>query len=1006
MNGVITDLDGNFELTVPVGATLEFSYIGCITQTVAVVAGRANYDVTLVEDSQSLDEVVVVGYGVQKKKLVTGATVQVSGDKLQKLSTTNAFTAMQSQTPGVNISQNSGQPGEGFKVSLRGIGTVGDYAPLYVIDGVAGGSIENLNPSDIESIDVLKDAASAAIYGARAANGVILVTTKQGKSGKIQVTYDGYYGIQNIAKKAEVLNAQEYLAIMDEARANSGSGPVNWQLSLGNRYNSVINGTWKGTDWMEEITNKNAPIQNHAVNLAGGSDISKFSLGVSYTTQEGIIGKPVQSEYGRTTVRLNSDHVLWKKGNLEIIKFGENMNYAYSDKSGIGVGDQYSNDISNMLRGSPVMPVFNDKGEYFALDDINEMGLSNFDSLITNPIGLMVYLRGANLNKDHALNMSGYLQIQPVKDLVFKSQFGYKMTAGSYRNLQRAYNLSTREQQNVAYVTQSGGLGWSYMWDNTLNYKFNVEQHHFDALVGQAIEKWGMGEDWGATNGDPLFDDFEHAYLLTTQGIKAGATKVEGEPWEQGALASFFGRVNYDWKETYMASLIMRADGSSNFAPGKRWGYFPSVSAGWVITNEDFLKDNKVVDFLKLRGSWGQNGNCNIDNYQYLETFSFDATAAYSFGNNKDAQTTGSYISKLPNPDVTWETSEQTDIGIDARFLRSRLGLAFDWYIKNTKDWLLQAPILGSYGTGAPYVNGGDIKNSGFEVALNWADQVGEKFTYGVNANLSYNKNEVTRIANDEGIIHGKEHAFSQGIPEVYRAQEGFPIGYFYGFESAGIFQNQAEIDSWRSQGNGILQSGVEPGDIIFVDQNHDGRIDEDDKVMLGDPNPAFRVGFGFNVGYKGFDLSVTTFGALGHQIAKTYRKVADSPAENYTTFEIDQRWTGPGTSNLWPKLKLGQHENYMNFSNIYIEDGDYLKVQNVTIGYDFKKLFNKLPLGQARLYVTAQNLFTFTNYSGFDPEVGYSPVNSAGTDTWASGIDLGFYPNPRTFLFGLNLKF
>jgi TonB-linked SusC/RagA family outer membrane protein len=1008
MNGVITDLDGNFELTVPVGSLLEFSYIGCITQTVTVVAGKTTYDVTLVEDSQSLDEVVVVGYGVQKKKLVTGATVQVSGDKLQKLSTTNAFTAMQSQTPGVNISQNSGQPGEGFKVSLRGIGTVGDYAPLYVIDGVAGGSIENLNPSDIESIDVLKDAASAAIYGARAANGVILVTTKQGKSGKIQVTYDGYYGVQNVYKMPGLLNAQEYIAIMDEVDFNEGLPPTNWQNVLGPYYDSVINGSWKGTNWLDEIRNKNAPIQNHAVNLIGGSDISKFSLGVSYTGQEGILGKPVQSDYERTTVRLNSDHVIWKKGNLEIIKFGENMNYSYNVKSGIATGNQYGNDVSNALRGSPLMPVFDGDGNYFALDDKNAMGLTGYDALSANPIALMVYERGSNLSKSHSLNMSAFLQIQPIKDLIVKSQFGYKMSASSYRRMTYTYELNGTTSKNIATVDQNGSLGWNFMWDNTINYRFHVDDHHFDALVGQAIEKWGMGEDWGATNGYPLFDDFEHAYLTTTQGITPGATKVTGEPWGQGALASFFGRVNYDWKETYMASLIARGDGSSNFARGNRWGFFPSVSAGWVVTNEKFLEDNNVVDFLKIRGSWGQNGNCNIANFQYLATISFDNTAAYTFGNNKDSQTTGGYANKLPNPDVTWETSEQLDLGVDARFLRSRLGLAFDWYVKTTKDWLLQAPILASYGmgdTGAPFVNGGDIKNTGFEVALNWNDQVND-FTYGVNGNLSYNKNEVTRIENDEGIIHGKEHALTQATQEMYRAQVGFPVGYFYGYETAGVFQNQAQIDAWKATGDGIMQSNVQPGDLIFVDQNHDGRIDEDDKTQIGNPHPKFRVGFGFNLGYKGFDLSVTTFGALGQQIAKNYRKFADGKRENYTQEDVYPRWHGEGTSNKWPRLTSGSNVNYKEVSDIFIENGDYLKIQNVTIGYDFKKLLPKLPMGQLRLYFTAQNLLTLTGYSGLDPEVGYSPTDDDGTDSWASGLDLGFYPNPRTYLFGLNVKF
>jgi TonB-linked SusC/RagA family outer membrane protein len=1008
-NGTITDENGNFSINVSPGATLTITYIGYLPLHINVEAGKNDYAVILREDTQSLDEVVVIGYGVQKKKLVTGATVQVSGNDIQKLSTTSVFTAMQSQTPGVSISQNSGQPGEGFKVALRGIGTIGNYTPLYVIDGVAGGDINNLNPSDIESIDVLKDAASAAIYGARAANGVILVTTKQGKSEKIQVSYDGYFGVQNVYKMPSLLNVRQYMAIMDEMNFNEGLNPYKWENYLGPYYESALNGSWKGTNWLDEIRNKNAPIQNHSFNLIGGSEISRFSLGVSYTSQEGILGKPVQSNYDRLTVRLNSDHILWKSGHLDIIKIGENLNYTYGTKQGIGIGNQYGNDISNMLRGAPVMPVYNSAGEYFGLADKDEMGLTGYDSLILNPIALMVYERGYNTSKNHTLNMSVNIQVQPVKNLIFKSQFGYKMTASSYRSLAQAYRLASTTIRNVATIDQNGSLGWNYTWENTLNYKLSADMHHIDFLGGQSIEKWGMGESWGATNGDPLFNDYKHAYLGTTQGIVTGVTTVDGAPWDQGRLASFFGRVNYDWNETYLASLIMRADGSSNFARGKRWGYFPSLSAGWVLTNESFMESAASwLNFLKLRASWGQNGNCNIPNFQYLATISFDATAAYSFGNTKDSQTTGGYANKLPNPDVTWETSEQVDVGVDARFLNTRLGMVFDWYIKTTKDWLLKAPILGSYGMGndgAPYINGGDIENKGFEVALNWNDRAGKDFSYGVSANLSYNENKVTHIANDEGLIPGKTHALTQGTTEMYRAQVGYPVGYFYGYKTEGVFQNQADINAWKAAGKGIIQTNVQPGDLKFSDRDNNGVIDEKDKTQIGNPHPKIRTGFGFNIGYKGVDLNVTTYGAFGHQIAKNYRKFADSRCENFTT-EVYERWHGEGTSDKWPRLTAGSNANYMNISDIYIENGNFLRLQNITLGYEFKRLFPKAPFAQARIYFTAQNLFTITGYSGMDPEVGYSPTDNDGTDTWASGLDLGFYPIPRTYLFGVNLKF
>jgi len=1008
-NGVITDLDGNFSILIPDrNAVLVFSYVGFKPQEIAA-SGRNDWFITLQEDQGLLDEVVVVGYGVQKKKLITGATVQVSGDNLQKMSTTSAFTALQSQTPGVNITQSSGQPGEGFKVYIRGIGTIGDYAPLYVIDGVAGGDINNLNPADIESIDVLKDAASAAIYGARAANGVILVTTKQGKAGRIQVSYDGYIGFQNVYKMPSLLNAQQYMQVMDEINFNEGLAPNDWQKALGSYYNDAASGAWSGTNWLEQIRNKNAVTQSHAVNITGGSDLSRFSLGASYTSQEGILGKPVAPNYERTTVRMNSDHVLWKSDDLEIIKIGENMNYAYTVKSGIGIGNQYGNDISNALRGMPIMPVYDADGNYFDRLDLVEMGLSNYEYMMANPTAIMEYERGYNSTKNHNLNMTAYLQIQPIKNLIFKSQFGYKMSSNSYRSYKPTYDMATSSTRTATLVDQHGGMGWSFAWDNTLNYRFTLgNAHHFDVLLGQSIEKSGMGEDFGATNGGMMFEGYKFAYLDNSSGLQPGVTTVMGAPWTPTRLVSFFGRVNYDYNETYMLSLIMRGDASSNFSRGNRWGYFPSISAGWLVTNEKFMDSSRGwLDFLKIRGSWGQNGNNKIDPFQYLAMISFDDTAAYSFGNNKDSQSVGGYASILPNPDITWETSEQLDLGFDARFLNSRLGVAFDWYTKKTKDWLVRAPILGAYGMGnkgAPYINGGTIENKGVEIGLNWNDRV-QDFRYGANVNFAYNKNEVTSIANAEGIIHGKAHVLSQGTTEMYRAQVNYPLGYFYGYKTAGVFQNQAEIDEWKAAGNGILQGNVQPGDVKFVDLNHDGVINDEDKTQIGNPHPKYTLGFSMNFDYKGFDLSFTTYGAFGQQIAKSYRKFGDGRHENYTT-EVYERWHGEGTSNKWPRLTAGSNANYMNISDLYIENGDYLRMQNITIGYDFKRLFKTLPFSQARVYFTAQNLFTITGYSGMDPEVGYSADDNDGTDNWASGIDLGFYPSPRTYLFGVNLKF
>lgn len=1006
-NGVITDIDGNFSLEVEPGATLVFSYIGYTAKEV-VVGNQSVINVQLSEDTELLDEVVVVGYGVQKKKLVTGATVQVKGDDIARLNTTSALGALQSQTPGVNIVASNGQPGEGFKVNIRGLGTVGNSAPLYVIDGVAGGDINTLNPADIESVDVLKDAASAAIYGARAANGVILVTTKQGKVGKMSLSYDGYVGWQNVYKEPGTLNAQEYMAMQDEINFNAGSEPINWESRLGARVWDMLQNGWQGTDWFNAIRVKNALTQNHAVNLTGGTEMSKFSDGFSYTEQNGILGKPCASSYDRYTARINSDHVLLKGKDFDAIKIGENINFYYSEKSGLGQGSAYWNDLHNMMSGCPLLPMYNEAGELYSQADKTADGWG-LDGAIGNPVMDMIASRGQTLNRNYGLNATVYLEVQPIKGLKYRGQYSYKMSSYSYRSLTTPYNASTQSTSTSYSVTQNAGLGHSIAMENTLSYILpKWGKNNIDVLIGQSFEKTAVGEDVSVKNSvsdgsqlPTLTGDLAHAWIDNTTNVNSST--ISGAPWGDWALASFFGRVNWNYDEKYMATAIIRADGSSNFARGKRWGYFPSVSAGWVIFNESWMESTRQwMDFLKVRVSWGQNGNQDIDNFQYLSKVAFDQYNVYNFGNTSlgttDTKQPGGYAVNLPNPDVTWETSEQLDFGLDARFLNSRLGVSFDYYIKTTRDWLIQAPILATAGTGAPYINGGDVENRGFELALSWNDHVGQDFTYGINLNLSHNKNKVTRIANSEGIIHGDPDAMNK--MEIYRAQVGYPIGYFYGHKTAGVFQNQADIDAWREAGNGILQPEPQPGDLKFVDIDHNGTIDDNDKVMIGDPNPDFRLGFGLNMTYKGLDFSITANGAFGQQIFKFYRHGLNSRWDNFTT-DIFGRWHGEGTSNKLPRLTETSNVNWQKISDIYVENGDYLKIQSITLGYDFKKLFPGMPLQQARIYVQAQNLLTITGYSGLDPEVGYGM-----DEDWVSGIDFGSYPQARTILVGVNLKF
>lgn len=621
---------------------------------------------------------------VYRKKLVTGATVQVKGDDIQKLSTTSPLSALQSQTPGVNITQGSGQPGEDFKVTVRGLGTIGDSAPLYVIDGIAGGDINVLNPSDIESIDVLKDAASAAIYGARAANGVILVTTRQGKSGKPQLSYDGYVGWQNIYRMPSTLNAQEYIAVMDEIAYNMGYDKIDWSSQIPDYlYQRILDGSWTGTNWMEEIRNKNALTQNHAINLVGGQEYSKYSVGFSYASQEGILGKPVEPEFERYTGRINTEYNVIKSGDRDILKIGQNLTYSYTEKTGIGVGNIYSNDIRYMLAGNPLLSLYNAEGDYYDQDDKYAEGWL-LDGATSNPVAAMVYNRGQNISKRHTLQANAYLEIQPIQDLKFRSVFGYKMSSSTYRSYNAAYNLSTTSTSAYDKVNQNAQVGYNVTWENTLGYNFKWDaQHAFDVLIGQSIEKWGMGDNISASGGRSIFPNmFDYAWLDNTNPNELSEISIGGSPWNSGALASFFGRVNYNYKETYMASVILRADGSANFARGKRWGYFPSVSAGWVMTNESFMEPvTNWMDFLKIRASWGQNGNASIANFQYIGTIAFDDNNRYYFGDSNSASV-GAYRDILPNRDLTWETSEQIDIGLDTRFLSGRLGVVFDWYKK------------------------------------------------------------------------------------------------------------------------------------------------------------------------------------------------------------------------------------------------------------------------------------------------------------------------------------
>ena len=989
-NGIVTDINGNYSIqNIAANAVLQFSFVGMKMQEIKA-GSQTVIDVILADESVGIEEVVAIGYGVQKKKLVTGATIQVKGESIQKMSTVSALSALQSQTPGLSITATSGRPDAEYKINIRGLGTIGNANPLVVINGIAGGDLRNIAPADIESVDVLKDAASAAIYGSRAANGVILITTKQGRAGKPTVTLDAYYGVQNVSKYMDMVNASDYMTLVNESAVNSGGAPIDFSKAMPASVWQKIQDGWSGTNWYKELSNTNAPVQNYSLNMTGGTEMSTYSIGMSYANQEGIIGNPIKETLDRYSFRINSDYILLKKNNRNVIRFGENLLYTYK---------QNLNKPASAYRWaatSPLMPVLDENGEYSPNNTLS------FDDQ-TNAVAFQ-FFNSSNESKYHDLRINTYLEIQPVKNLIFKSNLGYSLTALSSRAFLPMYSLGTAANANrLKDVTSQGeSMGFGYQFENTLTYTYSINgNHNFGALIGQSVERTGLGESISGSNQVSLFDTFEYAYLSNNKTIASGATQLSGAPLGEWALASFFGRLTYDYKEKYLLTALLRRDGSSKFASGYRWGNFPSVSAGWVISNESFMKSTSPwLDFLKIRASWGENGNQDIPGFQYLSPFKFSG-ADYYFGTSKTTPTVGAYPSILSNEAISWETSEQLDLGLDARLLKGRMQLALDVYDKKTKDWLVAAPILGSQGAGAPYINGGEISNKGVELAVSWNDKIGN-FSYGVSANYAYNENLITKIANAQGLIEGtKINEYAAGQLAPYRALVGFPIAYFWGFETAGIFQNQAQIDDYTGA---KANKKTLPGDMIFVDLNNDGVINASDRTMIGNPNPKGIFGFSINLGFKGFDLSATASGVSGNQVMNSYHS-ANAYKENYPVYLLD-RWHGEGTSNFFPRLTSTPNTNYTYFSKIYLSDGDYLRIQNVTLGYDLKRLFPSMPGSQTRIYIAVQNLYTFTNYIGANPEVGADSGEGTIPSGWAKGIDVNFNPIPRTFMIGANLKF
>lgn len=1023
--GTDTDIDGNFTVKAKKGDVLQFRYVGYEPSEVKV--GDSNViNVMLQENENNLDEVVVVGYGTQKRKLVTGSTFQVAGDQLAQMNTTNALTAMQSQAPGVQITQSSTQPGKGFKVSIRGVGTIGESSPLLVIDGIVSGTandgLNGINPNDIESIDVLKDAASAAIYGSRAANGVILVTTKQGKEGKISITYDGFVGWSNAYRKPGLLNAQQYMEVINETNFNTYGQALNWSAMVPQAILDKVNNGWKGTDWFDVYRNKNAFQHSHAVTVNGGSDRSKFSISVNYSDQEGILGGSNASNYRRYGGRVNSEHILLKGKDHSIITLGENISYWYHDSHDLAEGNGYSNVMQPAYTASPLVPAFREDG---TPTNFREDGAGWNSMIFTNPYEgfLNGQYNSLNKNRDFGVGATLYWIIEPIKNLRYRGQINTGYSASNWRSTSTPFSVSSTSANANYGLQQNAEQSSSMSVENTITYAIpEFAKNNIDVMIGQSVEmsKWATRMSMTFSDSpDDLNSLVMNGWNFTIPSNMANMIGYSGyDNPREGRIASFFGRINYNYDERYLLTAIVRHDGSNNFARGHRWHTYPSVSAGWVLTNEKFMdKVTNVMNFFKLRASWGQNGNCQIGNFYYLSNIGFSPTDyadyGYKFNSNliqtvQGVYTPGAYAKNVPNEDLTWETSEQWDLGFDTRFFQNRLAFTFDWYVKKTKDWLVQAPLNAVLGyEEAAMINGGDVKNTGVEMALSWSDNIGPDFLYHVNVNAAYNRNKVTRLATASGKIgDAVSNSLFQNSSYVSLVEVGHPIGYFSGMSHSGIWQNQQQIEDARAAGKAVLPN-AQPGDFIWDDYDNNGQIEFDgDRHEIGDPNPDWTLGINLGFTWKGLDFSMAGSGAFGMQAMQCYRTaLLANQYLNYTADVLD-RWHGEGTSNSVPRLSVGG-ENNQWVSTYYMQNADYFKLQNITIGYDFARQF-KTPFQQLRLYVQAQNLCTITKYKGVDPEIGSNggiEYNGSGAG-WIRGIDTGLYPSARTFVVGVTVKF
>ena len=981
--GAITDGQGNYAISARNGETVSFSFIGMETQT--VVVSRRVLNVKLVESISSLEEIVVVGYGTQKKSVVSGAITSVKAVDLESMPVNRIEQALQGRTSGLTIAASSGQPGAGSTVRVRGTTSINNSDPLYVVDGVPidNGGIDYLNQSDIESIDVLKDAASAAIYGTKAASGVILITTKKGKSGAMKIDYNAYYGTQAPARKLSLLNATQYATLRNESSIAAG-GPILFPnpSSLG-----------VGTDWQSVVFNKDACIQNHELSISGGNDKSTFYTSFGYFNQEGIIA-PSISNYKRYTVRFNSSHKIknW-------LTFGNNIAYSYiRSQGGVNTNTEFGGPLSSAINLDPITPVVitdpavANASPYSTFPVYRDAqgrpyAISKYvGQEMTNPLAQMKTQQG-NFGWSHNFVGNVYAELEPIKGLKLRSSLGAKLAFYGGESFGQLFYLSATQSNltNTNYYRNTNyGLIWN--WDNTASYTHAIDKHNFTVLVGtgaQSNSSVGLNANY---LGLPVYT-FANAsmnYSLPNANRIAGGW--ESQPYK---LSSYFGRISYDYAGKYLFTGILRIDGSSRFGGNNKYGKFPSVSFGWNPFLEDFWPKNNVVNTLKIRGSYGVNGSDNFTDFAYVSTIGGGRN--YVFGNNT---TVIGYSPNAPaNPDLKWEQTIQSNIGFDATLFKN-VSMTFDVYKKKTTGMLqpIQVPMyIGA--SGNPWGNIADMENIGVELELGYHAKVND-VKFDIKANGSYLKNKVTYLGADKKFLTGAN--FQASSYEISRTAVGHPIGSFYGFQTMGIFQTQSDVNKYVGKDGKPIQPNAKPGDFKYADLDGDGAITTADRTYIGNPTPNFTFGFTANVSWKNFDLIFFGQGVSGNKIFQGLRRL-DILTANYQTKALG-RWTGPGTSNTYPRLiDNDPNGNFSNPSSFYLEDGAYFRIKTLQIGYTFSNLMiKKVGLQKARIYVSGNNLLTFTKYTGYDPEIGGGSY----------GIDRGIYPQARSYMLGVNVTF